>query len=260
MRWEELTSPEIDVLDRDRTVVILPIGSVEQHGQHMPMGTDSYLAHGVCLATAERATGGEIAVLPPPWYGFSRHHMRFAGSITLSADTLMRLVGDIVDSIIQHGFRRVILVNGHGGNVGVVDVLASTIGARHYGKTRFAGVNYWQLAADAIREIRRSKPGGTGHACEFETAVMLHLYRELVKMERAVTLYPDTGSSYLSTDLFGGSKVRTYLDFKDLSSSGTLGDPSLATAEQGKRFLDACVGALAAFIGEFRTWPVETTT
>jgi creatinine amidohydrolase len=255
MRWEELTSPEVDALDRDRTVVVLPIGSVEQHGRHMPLGTDSYLAHGVSLGAAG-LTSNATAVLPPPWYGFSRHHMRFPGSVTLSAETLMHLVEDIVASIVGHGFRKVLVVNGHGGNMGVIDVLASTLGAKHYGAARVACLTYFQLASDAIQKLRRSKPGGTGHACEFETSLMLHLHPDLVHLDRAVVHYPDPGSAYLSTDLSGGSRVRTYLDFKDLSPSGTLGDPSLATPEQGAAFFAACTEELAAFIDEFVNWPI----
>ncbi len=136
MRWEEMTSPQLAELDRDRTVLVLPLGSVEQHGRHMPVGTDTMLAQEVALAAAAKA--GETVVLPPPWYGFSAHHMRFAGSITLGADTLMRVAEDIVGSVVQHGFRRILIVNGHGGNGGVIDVLASTLGNRHYGAARIA--------------------------------------------------------------------------------------------------------------------------
>ena len=132
MRFEELTSPEVAALDRDETVFILPLGSVEQHGNHMPVGTDTLLAHSVSLAAAERSVG-ETAVLPPPWYGFSAHHMRFPGSITLKAETLMAVAEDIVGSLVAHGFRRILIVNGHGGNGGVIDLLASTLGHRHYG-------------------------------------------------------------------------------------------------------------------------------
>ena len=138
MRWEELTSPEIGALDRDRTVLVLPLGSVEQHGNHMPLGTDTLLAQAVCLAAAEQA--GKVAVLPPPWYGFSAHHMRFPGSITLRAETLMALAEDVVGAVVKHGFRRILIVNGHGGNGGVIDVLASTLGHKHYGEARVAAL------------------------------------------------------------------------------------------------------------------------
>ena len=97
MRWEELTSPQIGALDRDKTVVILPIGSVEQHGNHMPVGTDTLLAQAVSLAAAEKLDG--VVVMPPPWYGFSAHHMRFPGSVTLRAETLIAVCEDIVASV-----------------------------------------------------------------------------------------------------------------------------------------------------------------
>ena len=90
-----------------------------------------------------------------------------------------------------------------------------------------------------------------GHACEFETSLLMHLRGELVHPERAETCYPDPGSDYLTTDLLGASRVRTYLDFRDLSPSGTLGDPSLASGEKGARFLAAAAGALARFIEDF---------
>src|SRR5207247_8707884 len=103
MRWEELSVPEIEVLDRDRTVLVLPLGSVEQHGRHLPVGTDTILATAVCLAAAERLPG-RIAVLPPPWYGFSSHHMRFAGTITLKPETMLALVADLDARSVGRGF------------------------------------------------------------------------------------------------------------------------------------------------------------
>jgi creatinine amidohydrolase len=254
MRFEELTSPEVDALDRDRTVLILPLGSVEQHGNHMPLGTDTMLAHAVSLAAAEKAAG--TLVLPPPWYGFSAHHMRFAGSVTLRAETLMAVAEDIVASLVRHGFRRILIVNGHGGNSGVIDVLASTLGQKHYGEARIAALTYFQLAREAIAELRQSEPGGMGHACEFETAMVQHIRPELVKIDRAATTYPDPGSRYLTTDLLGGSAIRVYHDFADLSPTGTLGDPTLATPEKGAAFFEAVAGELAAFVEDFRGWTI----
>lgn len=254
MRWEELTSPEIAGLDRGETVVVLPIGSVEQHGRHMPLGTDTILAHEVSLAAAGRAGG--VVVLPSPWYGFSAHHMRFAGSVTLRAETLMAVAEDIVASVVKHGFRRVLIVNGHGGNGGVIDVLASTLGHKHYGQARIAALTYFTLARDSIAAARQSQPGGMGHACEYETSLVQHLRPELVKIERAVSTYPDPGSRYLTTDLIGSQAVRVYHDFGDLSPTGTLGDPSLASAQAGETFFAAAVTALVDFIADFRAWPI----
>jgi creatinine amidohydrolase len=259
MRWEELRVPQFEALDRERTVIVLPIGSVEQHGRHLPVGVDTMLAHSVALAAAKRL-GGRVVVLPPPWYGFSAHHMRFAGTVTLSANTMMRLVEDIAGSVIAHGFRRLLILNGHGGNAGVLDVLASELGHRFYGNARIAGLTYFQLARAAIAELRASRPGGMGHACEFETAMMQHLRPELVEIEAAAVTYPDPGSRYLSTDLLGSSAVRTYHDFSDLSETGTLGDPSLATPEKGARFHAAVVAELARFFEDFSQWPIPPTS
>ena len=255
MRWEELSVPQIDGLDRDRTVLVLPVGSVEQHGRHLPVGTDSLLAHAISLAAAARMEG-RVAVLPPPWYGFSAHHMRFAGTITLSASTMLALVKDIAASVIAHGFRRLLIVNGHGGNNGVIDVLASELGHLHYGEARIASLTYFQLARAAIAELRDSRPGGMGHACEFETSMMQHIRPELVAIDHAVAMYPDPGSSYLTTDLLGSSVVRTYHDFGDLSESGTLGDPSLASPEKGARFFEAVVAELTKFVDDFGRWKI----
>ncbi len=254
MRWEELTSPEIGALDRDRTVVILPLGSVEQHGNHMPLGTDTILSQAVSLAAAGELEN--VIVLPPPWYGFSAHHMRFPGSITLSAETLMAIASDIVAAVVKHGFRRILIVNGHGGNNGVIDVLASTLGHKHYGLARIASLTYFALAREEIAALRKSAAGGMGHACEFETAMMQAVNPALVHIERATTIYPDPGSTYLTTDLLGGSAIRVYHDFGDLSPTGVLGDPSLATPEAGAMFLAATVGALKAFIEDFRGWTI----
>lgn len=255
MRWEELSAPEIAALDRDRTVVILPLGSVEQHGRHMAVGTDTLLAYSLALSAADRLPARAI-VLPPPWYGFSAHHMRFAGTVTLRVETLMALVDDIAASVIEHSFRRFLIVNGHGGNSGVVDVLASTLGRKHYRKARIAGLTYFQLARNVISKLRESGPGGMGHACEFETSMLLHLRPDLVAMERASVTYPDPGSSYLSTDLVGGSAVRAYQDFGDLSQSGTLGDPSLASGEKGARFYEEVLDELVRFIEDFGRWTI----
>jgi creatinine amidohydrolase len=183
--------------------------------------------------------------------------MRFAGTVTLRAETMMALVEDVADSVVTHGFRRLLLLNGHGGNNALIDVLAAKLGHRHYGRARIAALTYFQLARDAIAELRKSRTGGMGHACEFETAMMQHLRPELVEIARAETTYPDPGSPYLTTDLLGASAVRTYHDFGDLSPSGTLGDPSLASAEHGARFFEAVLSALVSFLDDFAAWKIH---
>ena len=197
MLWEEATWQEMGALDRQRTIVVLPVGSVEQHGHHMPIGTDTILAAAVAVEAA-KLSGPKVVVLPSPWYGLSAHHMHFPGSVTLAADTMIAMVSDIVASVVAHGFRRIAIVNGHGGNAGVINVLASTLGYRFYGKARVVSLSYFALPREEIAAIRESRHGGTGHACEFETSMMLRVRPDLVHQERAVVRYPDPGSAYLS--------------------------------------------------------------
>jgi creatinine amidohydrolase len=256
MHWEELSVSDIEALDRDAAVLLLPLGSIEQHGRHLPLGTDTMLAAALSLEAA-KLMPGRVAVLPPPWYGFSQHHMRFPGTVTLRAETMMALVEDIAQSVVAHGFRRLVLVNGHGGNAGLVDVLSAKLGHQFYGRARVAGLTYFQLARDGIAKLRLSGAGGMGHACEFETAMMQHVRPELVNMKSARTTYPNTGSAYVSTDLIIGSRVRTYNDFGDLSETGTLGDPSLASPDAGARFHRVVIEELVAFLEEFSRWPVQ---
>ena len=254
-RFEELTSPEADSLDRDATVLLLPVGSIEQHGGHMPLGTDTILANAVSAEACAQSKAPAF-VVPSPWYGYSNHHMRFAGTVTLRAETFTAVVTDIIDSLVAHGFRRIVLVNGHGGNGALVDMLASKLGYAHYGRARIAGLTYFELARDAIARLRRSKTGGMGHAGEFETAMMQFLRADLVRTGNADSVYPETGSRYLSTDLLASNAISTFLDIADLSPSGTMGDPSLAYAEVGAAYFNACVTALAGLVDEFGHWPI----
>ncbi|MEQ8968329.1 MAG: creatininase family protein [Azospirillaceae bacterium] len=258
LAWQDLTSPDIDALDRDRTVVVLPCGSVEQHGRHMPLGTDTVLAAAVARGAAARLAGRvPVVLLPPPWYGFSSHHMGFPGTVTLRSETYMALVKDIARSVLAHGFRRLALVNGHGGNVSILDVIGADLGHEWHGRARVASVTYFALVADRAGEFRESAPGGMGHAGEFETSLMLHLAADTVRGERGVTHYPDTGTAYLTTDLFGAPRARAWIDFGDLSPTGTFGDPGLASAEKGGRIFEICTRALADFLADFAGWPMR---
>ena len=161
MQWQDLTWSDIDALDRDRTIAVLPVGSVEQHGRHMPTGTDTLLAAAVAAAAARQFDNA--IVLPPPWYGLSAHHLHFPGTVSLHASTMMALVEDIVASVIGHGFRRMVIVNGHGGNGGVIDVLAATLGHRYYGTARIAALSYscWRVTLSQRSGNRRSAAPAT---------------------------------------------------------------------------------------------------
>lgn len=258
LRWEDNTSPALAAAVARDPVVILPVGSVEQHGNHLPVGCDANSAEAVALRAAQGLERSErpVLVLPTLWYGYSPHHMSFAGTVTLRSETFLAVVQDVVESVLAQGVRRTVILNGHGGNVSSLDVVASRLGHAWHGKVRIAAVTYFHLAAPRQSEFRQSAMGGMGHACEFETSVQLAVHPELVDMPAAVACYPRPPSERQSTDLFGTSTVRSYHDFKDLSATGTLGDPSLASREKGETILRICVEELRAFLREFADWPM----
>jgi len=259
IRWEENTSPALAAAVGCDPVVILPVGSVEQHGRHLPVGCDADSAQAVALRAAEGFELRELPllVLPTLWYGFSPHHMSLPGTITLRSETFLIVVQDIVESVLNQGVRRVVILNGHGGNVSSLDLVATRLGHAWHGKARIVAVTYFHLAAPRQAEFRESATGGMGHACEFETSVQLALHPDLVDIPAAVTCYPTPPSSRQSTDLFGSSQVRSYHDFKDLSPTGTFGDPTLASPDKGETILRICVEELRAFLAEFATWPMK---
>jgi creatinine amidohydrolase len=254
-RWEQNTAPALAGAIAEDPVVVLPVGSVEQHGRHVPVGCDALSAETVARrAAAAVAAPPRVLVLPTLWYGYSPHHMRFPGSLTLGSETYITLLCEIATAVLRNGVRRVVILNGHGGNIASVDVAAGRLGEAWHGKARIAGVTYWHLVAHRTAEFRDSVAGGMGHACEFETSFLLAVVPDQVRMDEAVTHYPKTPSPLVSTDLFGTSRARIYNDFRDLSPSGTLGDPSLASAEKGERIVAACVEEFAKFLRDFATW------
>ena len=213
MRWEELSVPEIEQLDRDRTVLILPLGSVEQHGRHMPVGTDTMLATSISPRGSRPPRRAQSRCCRRPGTASLRIICALPGPSRFRAETMMAVVEDIVASVVAHGFRRFVVLNGHGGNSAFIDVLASTLGHRFYGQARIASLTYFQLAATAIAKLRKSKPGGMGHACEFETAMMQHIRPELVKIDRAKVTYPDPGSrlsQHRSSRRLAGSRLSRF--------------------------------------------------
>ncbi len=258
VRWHEHTRPALaDAIARD-AIVILPVGSVEQHGLHIPLGCDTIIPERLAVRTAERLAGEPLVlVLPPLWYGYSPHHMRFAGTITLNAETLIEIVCQVCDSVLRHGIRRVVVLNGHGGNISAMDLAATRIGEQWSGRARIVSLTYWRLVAHRTEEFRESPSGGTGHAGEFETSLMLALNEPLVDMNAAVTNYPEMPSPAISSDLFESRTASVYHDFADLSETGTLGDPSFASSDKGVRILQLHEDELSAFLQDMSTWSVN---
>lgn len=251
------TWPEVQSAIEGESVFVVPIGATEQHGRHLPLETDWRL----CSVVAERACrlaerrGVPALVTPPIWTGFSPHHMDFPGSITLELSTFMDLVGQVARSLWHHGARKILLLNGHGGNA---NLLGATVqGLRFEHGVRAATANYWNFVLPEISDWRRSGPGGIDHACEMETALMLAAQPALVREEhvRDATWFPR--SDYLSGDLAVAAPVAVSWSFSELTDDGVLGDPTQSTVESGERLLEAVTERLCGFIEEFRGWDWE---
>jgi creatinine amidohydrolase len=230
----------------------VPTGAIEQHGPHLPLDTDTFLCTSVATAAAERACGGgPVLVTPAVSFGSSEHHMAFAGTVTLRTETFRQAVAEICASLARHGFRRLLVVNGHGGNTALLAAAIQQLGFE--APVHAVTVDYWTLARDVIADVRDSGPGGMGHACEFETSLMLHLRPESVRRDRIVREIVAPRHSHEQFDLFEKSGLSAHWKTHELSHSGVMGAPDLATEEKGRRLFDACVEGLAALIEELRS-------
>ncbi|QGA81108.1 creatininase family protein [Halomicrobium sp. LC1Hm] len=237
-----------EVADRDGSVLVVPVGSIEQHGHHLPVATDTILVDAVVHGGTEQ-TGADVPVLVTPtvWTGFSPHHLSFGGTLSLELDHLRAVLEDVALTGIQNGFDAVCFVNGHGGNAALVDAVVSTVGTET--DAEVLGTTYFTLATDEVGALRDSEDGGMAHGGEYETSLMLHLRPDLVAdpAKREGTLW-DEHYEWSGGDLLDGGPVSVYRSFDEYSESGAIGAPELASAEKGARIYDAVTSELAALL------------
>jgi creatinine amidohydrolase len=252
MLLQDLTWPEVKSLDFENLVVIFPTGSFEQHGPHLPFTTDTdivtAIAHGL-----ERKLADRVLLVPTLWPGLSTHHMHFPGTMDVPQMAYIQLVTELGKSIVNMGAKRVFILNGHGGNDTPLRAALRELKTA-VPQTRFVFASYWSLAAKTLRDVRESELGGMGHACEMETSIMLHLCPERVKLDRAVRDGPPYTDAYRKADMQHARPVFFVNEFHEVTKSGVMGHPDLASAEKGKRFLDGIVTEVAAFVDEFSRW------
>lgn len=246
--WATRTYPEInDIASKEGSVLLIPVGSIEQHGHHLPVATDTMLVEAIA-AEGSALVDDEVPILRTPtvWSGYSPHHSSFGGTITVKVRDLLSLLEAVAGSGIETGFDAVMLLNGHGGNISLIDNAVSTIGAANP-ETEALGLTYFQLATDAITEIRDSSGGGMAHGGEFETSLMLHLFPELVRDDRTATT-GDEPYDHGSVDLLEGGPLAVYRSFEEYSATGAIGDPELASAEKGERIYTTLTTELAELL------------
>ena len=254
MLWSELRAPEVAEAVARNAVVLVPIGATEQHGPHLPVGVDALIGSEIARQVCERVRDKIVAIyLPVVWTGYSPLHVGFAGTITLEAETFLRLICDLCRSIWSLGFRRILLLNSHGKNRHLLGAAVGELKYR-YGVS-VAQINYWNLIAEYLREWRRSELGGINHAGEMETSLMLHLYGDLVHMEDAKREIPTPASPYVIYDLTVPGAINVERKVVELSHSGIVGDPTVATGARGRELFEHIVAEISRFLIEFDAWP-----
>jgi creatinine amidohydrolase len=247
-----LTSEEVAALDGDRTLVVLPVGAVEQHGPHLPILTDAIVPVALLGRALElRPDDGRVFALPVQAYGKSNEHTGFAGVFALSARTLARTLREIAAGVAASGLRRLMFLNGHGGNTDVLDYVARDVRSELGLVCVSAHPFRFGLAADVISDAEQ----GFGiHAGESETSTMLHLAAELVHEDRFAAELPAVRAKLRRLSLKGAASFGWLT--RDLSASGTIGDPRAATAEKGRAICEAEAALVAELIDEALALPL----
>src|SRR5262245_428967 len=178
VRWDRLTAPELQEAVQDKTVVIVPLGATEQHGPHLPVQVDWRSAYEISMRAARLMAGRQRALVTPAIpFGMSEHHMSLGGTLTLDYSTMAAVVGCVVRSAARHGFERIFVLNGHGGNIAALEVMLTELTIEL--ELPLAGGTYWHIAAKSIREILEHQTQLI-HACEAETSILQALSPELV--------------------------------------------------------------------------------
>jgi creatinine amidohydrolase len=252
----QLSWPEIQtVVSR---VCVVPLGSLEQHGHHLPLWTDTAIVSAIA-ERLERRMPEEVVLAPVQTVGYSPHHARF-GCMSLDLSSYMALISNLCGSLARMGFQRIFLLNGHGGNDVPCRAALCDLKER-LPELRVMFSSYWMPAAEAFGRIRTSQPGGMGHACEMETSIMTVLYPEQVRtaelMDDGPVTRPVEGRRI--PDMLRAQPYFMVRNFDELSATGTLGCPTQSSAEKGTLFLDAAVEAVSGLVRAFSTGELEFT-
>jgi creatinine amidohydrolase len=232
VEWARLTAPVLrEIAGKPGAMAVLPIGSLEQHGPHLPVITDTASASAAAIRAARQVAGDiPVAVLPGLWLGMSEHHLPFGGTITLDYETLSRVLRCIVRSLKASGFARLFIVNGHGGNIDPLAVAVRELAVEF--AMPIVATLPWGLAPEQTSAIFEADTGAH-HACEGETSVMLAITPDTVRSEKFAQAFENQEHPI---DVPEGAS-RFYSFSERAPVSGTWGDPRSATAEKGERFL-----------------------
>jgi creatinine amidohydrolase len=231
MRFAELTAPAIRALNRQSTLVIAPVAACEQHGRHLPVSTDTILC-GEVADGVDRALSNKVLVLPVLWIGASEHHVAFGGTLTATLPTYETLLVELLRPLLRDGFRRTLILNGHGGNNDPFRVALRRLNVE-FPNAILTGAPYWDLAALELSSLCAGPRKSMGHACEIETSLMMHLRPDLVDMSSIL----DDGSPVHEQI----PRLSWALDFAHSTDHGVVGFPQSATPERGRQMLESII-------------------
>ena len=250
VRWDRMTAPALIEAAREKTVVIIPLGATEQHGPHLPVQVDWRLAYEVSLRAAALMRGRQRALVTPAIpFGMSEHHMSLGGTLTLNFATMAAVVGCVVRSAARHGFERIFVLNGHGGNIAALETIITELTIEL--RLPLAGGTYWQIAAESISSILEHQKVVL-HACEAETSMLQALSPETV-----MPLQPSFKSPLvpgLSAIEGVNPGVYRWQQLKTRSDIGLIGEAWAATPEKGQRLLDATARDVADALSNQKLW------
>lgn len=250
--WGALTRNEIAGARDGGALAVLTVGSCEQHSDHLPVDTDTLSAYRVAMLAAERCGTPHVLVLPPPSFGFSPHHRAWPGTVTLSLTTFLGLVSDVAESLHRTGFDRLLIVNGHGGNIGPLTSACTELVSRGL---RVAAVTYFTPGGAELMALVPGARQGVGHACSYETSMQLALRPdERQRIAGRISGLPvRLNPAFVEGD--GPNPLQDsgamYAALFAAGDPGYTGDPAAATVEAGEALLDRTVASLAAFFTKF---------
>ena len=245
MIWDELTSSQLEKLDK-KIPVVLPIAATEQHGPHLPLATDRLIGMHFCHSLNKNIKD-QVLILPAMGIGCSEHHLDFGGTLSYTHETFLKSLTDIANCIVLHGFKNLIVFNSHGGNQGIAQTFVEQFGYRNP-NCKILLISWWNLAKEALKEISSTGPGGTGHAGEFETSLMLLIAPELVKTDLIPPRSNRPSYPWAEGDLLSGPRISFYQTMREKTPSGALGEPQQSTSEKGRQITKVVVSQLRQVI------------
>ncbi len=241
----KMTWQEVEEILKDTDIAVVPVGSTEQHGPALPVDNDAFIATQFAQRVAESIWDRQkVVVTPTISFGYSPHHMQFKGTITIRESTLADLIVDVCTSLEQHGFKRIILVNGHGGNSTAISnalhAMSNVVMAKIF------SVNWWDLASDTIREVA-TRP--VFHACDMETSVAWFLEQRVLEDKRVDEPGRSIVPGFVEPDMLAPPpKASAAFMMKYVTDSGVVGYSTKATKEKGQQIAEVVLERLEDFI------------